>query len=419
MVGLLKSLLRRRQRRLGTSAARAADVRCGYADPVAAPPRPLDRAATLGLVLAAILPAIALVAFPEMVGLLGPLPTAVSLLGALALAPAAVGVVTALQGLEAVRARFRARPDKDHEHAVFRVLGQALLLVYAFGLAALGSPAAAPCLLAAILALALGWSFLLHVLLSPAPSAARRIAAIVIDVAVLAAFLHLGEGETAALYPIYLATAFYAGFRLGIGALLTAAIGGVVGFGAVVATSPFWQSQPGLAAGLIMVLAAMPGAVAMLTRAQARLRDEAAEASEARARFLTVIGRGLRGPVDAMARVLPGAGSSAAGAGLPARALLTQISEVLDLAAIEVGRILATDRAVRFARDRQRHGGAVARRGGAAGSRVGVAGRPASALSPVPLGPAGRPDPQQPRHRRDIGERGRHGSCRDRRGGAF
>src|SRR6185312_12408556 len=130
---------------------------------------------------------------------------------------------------------------------------------------------------------------------------------IVGDFVLLSAFLHFGRAETAFLYPVYLAAIFYAGLRLDSRALVTAAIV------CVAVTTPFWQAQAGLAAGLIAVLAALPGGVALLTRNQARLRDEATEASEARARFLTVIGRGLRGPVDAMARALSGAETAGSG----------------------------------------------------------------------------------------------------------
>jgi two-component system sensor histidine kinase RpfC len=301
------------------------------------PARPLALLATSALALAAVLPPIGFVALPGLIGLIGPLPTAASLIGAVVLAPALVGAVAALIGLGRLRARFAARGDKEHEYAICRVLGQTLLLAWAFGLATLdpGSAAAAPCLLIAILALVGGWSFLLHLILSPRPSPVRRIAAIVIDLALLSAFLHFGQGAAAIWYPAYLAIAFYAGFRFGFGALVTAAAGGVVGFGAVAATTPVWQAQPGLAAGLALMLAAMPGGVATLIRALARSREEADAASAAQTRFLSVIGQGLRGPVDAMARALPGA--EGADAGLPAQALLAQISEVLDLAAIETG----------------------------------------------------------------------------------
>lgn len=303
----------------------------------AVPARRVDLFATLALAFAAVLPPIGFVAVPALIGLIGALAAAAPLVGAVVLAPAAVGVVAALIGIGQVRARFAARGDKEHEYAVCRVLGQTLLLAWALGLAALdpGSAAARPCLVIAIAALVGGWCFLLHLMLSPRPSAVRRYAAIVFDLVLLSAFLHFGAGATAIWYPAYLAIAFYAGFRFGLGALVTAAAGGVAGFAAVAATTPVWQVQPGLSAGLALMLAAMPGGVATLIRALARSREEADAASAAQTRFLSVIGNGLRGPVDAMAQALPAA--EAADAGLPAQALLAQISEVLDLAAIEAG----------------------------------------------------------------------------------
>jgi signal transduction histidine kinase len=304
--------------------------------PVAAPSRPIDFLATLALALVGIAAPIAFVAAPDIVGQIGPLPTTVSLIGALVLAPAAVGLSAVLTGFEGLRARLRARGDREHEYAIGRVVAQALMLFGAFVWAAIepGS-AAAPCLMIAVLALVIGWSSLLHLILSPAPSPVRRIVAIVADLGLLSAFLHFGGAQAAALYPAYLVVAFYAGFRLGFGALIAAGVAGVIGFGAAAAATPFWQAQPGLAAGLTMVLAAMPAGVATLIRALARSRREVEAASAARTRFLSVIGQGLRGPVDAMARALPGAEVEVPG--LPARALLAQISEVIDLASIESG----------------------------------------------------------------------------------
>jgi signal transduction histidine kinase len=316
-------------------------ARMAAAAPVAARSRPIDLAATLALALAGVLPPIAFVAAPEIVGQVGPLPTVVSLIGALVLAPVAVGLAAVLIGIGRLRARFRARADREHEYAIGRVLAQILVLVGAFAWVAIepGAAAAAPCLIIAILALVIGWSSLLHLILSPAPSPARRAAAIVVDLGLLSAFLHFGGEHAAVLYPAYLIIAFYAGFRLGFGALVAAAASGVIGFAAAAATTPFWQAQPALAVGLTVMLAAMPAGLATLIRALARSQDEAEAASAARTRFLSVIGHGLRGPVDAMgralARSLPGVEVEAQG--LPAQALLAQITEVIDLASIESG----------------------------------------------------------------------------------
>lgn len=296
-------------------------------------------AIALALVLAAILPPLAFVVLPDALGLLGPLPSAMSLVAAVVLAPAAVGVVTLLTRLDPVRRNFAGRSDKEHEHLLLRVLVLVLLVVYAFGLAELKPVAGGgDCLVVALLALASGWLFLLHLILSPAPSSVRRNAAIVIDAIAVSAFLHFGGAQTAGWYPLYLAATFYAGVRLGPGALALSAAASAIGFAVAGALSPFWQQQPLLFAGLALALVALPGFAALSLRAIAASRAEAAAAIAARDRFLSIIGRGLREPVEAMMRLAAAAAETEPpAAGWPAHALLSQIGEVVDLATIEAG----------------------------------------------------------------------------------
>src|SRR5437763_727528 len=76
------------------------------------------------------------------------------------------------------------------------------------------------------------------------------------------AFLHFGGGAVAGWYPLYLLAICYAGFRFGVGALLWTAAGSVLGFAAVVLSSPQWQQQPLLAIGLLLALALLPAVAA-------------------------------------------------------------------------------------------------------------------------------------------------------------
>lgn len=301
-------------------------------------------AAAATLVLAALLAPVAVVTLPGGLLAIGPRPTAVSLVAALLLAPGAVAAATTMSGLAQLCRDWRARRDGEHGHAIGRIFVQVLVLFYAVAVVRAGA-AAAPSLLVAMLALVSGWCFLLLAIISRTPSPWRRNAAIALDCALLSALLHFGAAATAACYPLYFAAICCAGLWLGPGALAVSAASGVVGFAAVVATTPFWRGQPGLAAGLVVALAATPAGLALLVRAAARSRAEAAAASAARARFVTELGRGLRAPVSAMGRIVSGAvpaieadaGEAAPTLPLPARALLSQISEVLDLAAIEAG----------------------------------------------------------------------------------
>jgi len=343
----LTKLARRRRGRL-RPARFAPPVRPVVAEATApaAQARWRDTVVTTALALAALLPPIVLLTRPQTLSLIGRVVAAVPLIGVLVLAPASVGWVAALRGLARIRDALRSAADSEPEYAVARVFIQAGLLAYAVGLATAGDEAAAaPCLVVGALGLISGWLMLLHVVLSPAPSAIRRHAAIIIDVGLFSAFLHFGADAAAALYPLYLVTIFYAGLRLGFGALIVAASAAIAGFVAVVATTPFWQQQPALVGGLGVALAALPAGMTLLVRALERSRADAAAANAARDRFVTIIGRGLRAPVEAMRLALPEAAADGEvpawpaepSFALPARALLSQISEVVDLAAIEAG----------------------------------------------------------------------------------
>jgi signal transduction histidine kinase/HPt (histidine-containing phosphotransfer) domain-containing protein len=274
----------------------------------------------LALAAAGILPPLALILVPGAAAELGPLPAAIPLIGALLLGPAAVLLVAALSGLD----RVVERAGPDHEHAVLRVLAGAALLLYACA-------AARPGLFVAVLALGFAWAVLLHLVLSPAPAAWRRYGAIVADMALLSGFLHTAGPPGAAWFPLYLAASFYAGLRLGLAALAVSAVAALAGFAATAAATPFWQLPWPPLAGLFAGLAVLPALAGVLIRRLAASRADAAAAVAARERFVAVIGRGLRGPLEAIRH------SEGDGALLPAPALLAQIGEVLDLATIEAG----------------------------------------------------------------------------------
>src|SRR6185312_13253535 len=163
-----------------------------------------------------------------------------ALTGLLILAPALVGLVAALFGLEGVRDSFRVRGDKEHEQAVLRVFVGALAVGYGFAMsvATPGDETVASCLIAASVGLAGAWLLLLLAMLDPMPSPLRQYLAAVFDAALVSAFLHFGAKLTAPWYPLYLLTTFYAGFRFGPAQLAVAAVANLAGFAVVVATTP-------------------------------------------------------------------------------------------------------------------------------------------------------------------------------------
>lgn len=324
-------------------------------EPAAAPtriaPAPtmerLARFAVVGLAITAVLPPLAFTARSGDLGQIGAIPVAIALTGLLILAPALVGLVAALFGLDGVRDSFRVRGDKEHEQAVLRVFVGALAVGYGFAMAvaAPGDETVISCLIAASVGLAGAWLLLLLAMLDPMPSPLRQYIGAIFDAALVSVFLHFGAKLTAAWYPLYLLTTFYAGFRFGPAQLAVAAIANLLGFAAVVATTPFWQQQYLLAGGLIAALVVLPAYVGSMVREVAASRAEAAAAQAARTRFLMVISQALRAPLDAIIGTTPSAERGAparepeapAGVMPSARALLSQVNNILDFSAIEAG----------------------------------------------------------------------------------
>jgi signal transduction histidine kinase/HPt (histidine-containing phosphotransfer) domain-containing protein len=264
----------------------------------------------------------------------------------LVLAPAGVGLATALSGLRRVAAVLAVRGDSEGEQAVLRVLVDALVFFYALGLAVVAPSAGSPRYLAvAAIALIVAWTLLLQVIVWPTAPPVRRFSAMTLDIVLLSAFLYSGGGAVAGWYPLYHLAILYAGFRLGLGALAVTATLSILGFGAVVQASDDWHQQPVLAAGLIVALAVLPGFIAVTMRTIASAREAGAEGEADRRQILLVIADNLRGPLATIGAALA-LGGRLAPAHQPdepaltaraARVIATQINDVRDLAALEAG----------------------------------------------------------------------------------
>ena len=178
----------------------------------------------------------------------------------LLLAPAAVAFAVALRGLPAVSRDLAARPDSEHEQILIRVGIGTAVLGYTVALLALypGEEGLGEALVVASVGQSLAWFLLVHIVLRPAPAEWRRLAAMVLDVASLSGFLHYGGGPASCWYFVYLWITFGYGFRYSNRHLLLCGSMSLVGFGIVVATTPFWQSDLALAIGLMLALVSCP-----------------------------------------------------------------------------------------------------------------------------------------------------------------
>jgi hypothetical protein len=215
--------------------------------------------AAIGLAIVAAAVPITFIALPGLRGIIASPRVGNALLGLLLLTPAAVGLAAALTGLGRISRSLGPASDAL-EQAALRILVAALLFGHAVAMATVFGPipATSRLLLIGVAGLVIGWLVLLPTLVWPAASVWLRRGAMISDVAVISAFLHFGEHDAAGWYPLYLLLAGYVGFRFGIGALVVSAALGVLGFGAVAATTEFWQQQPALTAECAIALLLLP-----------------------------------------------------------------------------------------------------------------------------------------------------------------
>ena len=120
------------------------------------------------------------------------------------------------------------------------------------------------------------------------------------DVAVISLGMHLDGHGDAALFPLYLWVIQGNGFRFGIKPLFAATGLSFLGFGLVVAFTPYWRQQPVFSASLLAALVVLPIYSSALIRRLSRARSQAEEASRAKSMFLAAISHELRTPLNAI-----------------------------------------------------------------------------------------------------------------------
>ena len=308
----------------------------GEAAPPPSPPRDGDDrrviGAAVGLAVAGAAAPIAVSATAATSGLLGPPLVASALAALLVLAPAGVGLAAALYGLRRIAAALPAPGNREAEHAMLRVFAGMLLFGYSLVSTAAMPGAGVPPAGAIVAALGLvaAWAILLQIILWPLAPPLRRAAAMAFDIVLLSALLHFGGGAVAGWFPLYLAAIFYAGFRFGVGALMGVAVAAVLGFAAVVASTAFWQQEPGLAIGLLIALAGLPAVMAAPIRAAAAALAATAAGDAERRGTLLLIADNLRAGLATTVAVGDGT-----------KATAPQIGDVAEFAALQAGALAA------------------------------------------------------------------------------
>lgn len=264
--------------------------------------------------------------------------------------PAWLGWLLFRHGIAGMAERLARRGDTEHGQAALRIALGSFALIHMSILQRNGAgPDIDKAVYVAAIGVALSWAILLHIVVTMNRRRWRRIAANVLDLANLSMFLALGGEDTAIWYPVYLWVTFGNGLRYDARSLFFSGLLSVLGFGIVVAVTPYWSSQPILSAGLLIALIVLPAYLVSLIRSLMAAKAQAEAANEAKGRFLAMMSHEVRTPLNSVigftqllerTNVTPEQADMLGMVRNSARTLLALISDILDLAKIEVGRTL-------------------------------------------------------------------------------
>jgi two-component system, sensor histidine kinase RpfC len=256
----------------------------------------------------------------------------------------------ATSALDFIRGRLTGRPDSEHLQVLVRIAITALFSIY-LGLEVGASDRSLALYLTWLillgeLAVALG--LLAAILVSPGASHVRRWVGMLADYAAIGGVMYL-QGEPASpLYSVYLWVTIGNGLRYGPQYLYSATALASASFLGVILTTPFWQNSPYLSWGLFGGLVAIPLYFASLLKALTLAVEEARNANAAKSRFLANMSHEFRTPLNGLAgmsellastRLDPEQRECVNTIQASTRSLLSLVEDVLDISAIEAGKL--------------------------------------------------------------------------------
>ena len=250
-----------------------------------------------------------------------------------------------------LKQRLSQRADSEHQQAFVRLLMLVVVLGYLLTVVA-GRPGIARALELSLLFLVVEFavSFLIigWIMARPAMSYPRRVLGMIADYSLMGVGMHLLGDLLAPMYVILLWVTVGNGLRYGPHFLYGAIGFAFVTFLAVLTTTPYWQANPWLGWGLLFGLVAVPLYLSSLLRALVRATEAAKAANEAKSRFLANMSHEFRTPLNGLA----GMSELLATTKLDAeqreclntiqastRSLLALVEDVLDISAIEAGKL--------------------------------------------------------------------------------
>ncbi|PPU75494.1 MULTISPECIES: ATP-binding protein [Xanthomonas] len=248
-----------------------------------------------------------------------------------------------------LKGRLSGRADTEHAQNLIRILITTLFISY-LGWRYLHTHGdtlmATWLILVGELVVSLG--LMVAILLRPQISHTRRLVGMVVDYTCTGAIMAI-QGEPASpLYAVCLWVTIGNGLRYGSPYLRAATAMGSLSFLSAILISPYWKANPYLSWGLLLGLIAVPLYFDSLLRALTRAVREARHANQAKSRFLANMSHEFRTPLNGLSGMTEVLATTRLDAEqkeclntiqASARSLLSLVEEVLDISAIEAGKI--------------------------------------------------------------------------------
>jgi two-component system sensor histidine kinase RpfC len=251
----------------------------------------------------------------------------------------------------ALRTRFAARPDTEHEQSLVRLVMTTIMTVILLLVApdVLLAPGTGAWLKFAIVTeLVAAVVLVIAVALSTRVSHTRRILGMAVDYFTSGIAMVVVGIEAAPLWGLYLWITIGNGLRFGPRYLVLSIAMSMAGFGLILLAAPSWRAYPVLAMTLFGVLLVIPAYLYSLVKALTAARDEAARANQAKSWFLASMSHELRTPLNGLLTAIELLGATRLSAEqrdlsetatASGKALLHLVNDILDISAIEAGRL--------------------------------------------------------------------------------
>ncbi|MEJ2788113.1 MULTISPECIES: ATP-binding protein [unclassified Pseudoxanthomonas] len=250
-----------------------------------------------------------------------------------------------------IKSRLAHRGDSEHGQALIRIALISIILTYALlPSSRTALPADEYTIVLTIITSGLvnSLGIFAWLLVQPGKSHVRRGLGMIADYGLLAAAMN-GMGEPLSwAYVVLMWITVGNGLRYGNRYLVVAVAMASTAFAAVVAMNDYWRANTTLGVGLVLGLIAVPMYLSGLLRDLTRATDEARRANEAKSRFLANMSHEFRTPLNGLA----GMSELLATTRLDAeqreclstiqastRTLLGLVEDVLDISAIEAGKV--------------------------------------------------------------------------------